>query len=173
MLLNRSLRLSALPLAGLLFSIGCQTDKTLEEAAKVDKVVQVQIRLFERSIYMYQVAEVAGLQLKGKKDKDPKVAARHRAFLHSVEDSALSYAKTLRYHDPLYIPVMTEDKDKQEADLRWVLLQAYEAAKLGVEDEALAKTWKDSLMADLRMVVEIHDRQREEKATREKAQKNW
>ena len=165
--------MSALPVAVLLFSIGCQTDKTLKDADKSVKMGQAQIRLWERSIYMYQVVRASGLQLKGKKDKDPKVAARHRAFLHSVEDSALSYAKTLRDHDPLYIPVMTEDKDKQAADLRWVLLQAYEAAKLGAEDEALAKTWKDSLMADLRVVVEADDREREEKANREKAQKNW
>jgi hypothetical protein len=161
-----------IPVVLVMICSGCES--------KVEKQRQEQSREFDewlertnRSNYMLLVATSTYDGLKSPRDKDPKVAAKHRLFLLSVRESAHNYAKQLQDRDPYYVTALTDKIDLQKKDLEYVLDKGYEAAKLGVGDDALAKSFKEELLAAAKVNEEKYQLEADKKDARKKARENY
>lgn len=151
----QALQLSILALIILL--IGCESEST-----KAEKTSQRKARAEDRIEFMSQVYREACFGQKVK-DKDPQAAEKHRLFLDGVCSRANLRRVEVESEFNRFKP--GDREGTREDDLKVVLDDGYEKAKLGAADEALAKTFKDELMAKVRSAEE------EETSARNKKEK--
>ena len=110
-----------------------------------------------------------------RRDKDPKIAAKRKIFLKTVDEVAHSHAKSLNDGDTPYIAADPGATFEQlvELDYRFVFDHGYESAKLGASDEEIAKSFKEAVMARVKVNEKKADDERNAEEARKKARENW
>lgn len=162
---------------GMLGFTGCKSDtqKLIEHSKEVASDTKRATDLMERSANMIQLCTAARHELRTMRDMDPKIAAKHRAFLEKVIALGRGYGESLYPEDPHLIsahPGATFDQIV-ELDYRYVIDQGYEAAKLGAGDEDLAKSMKESLMVRVKALQKQYEAEKQAEVERKKARENW
>ncbi len=177
MQIDHSIRRSTFTVLALLFFSACgerkptQTEPATATASpKADALInqtsdKAQVLHRENAMMSLQSAALSGLLKVDRSgvNKDPKIAARHKAFLERVASIASQYSK-------LDAPI---SEMPTERCIKEVLDAGYEAAKLGAGDELIAKSWKGSLEEIVNATDAEFRKNREAELARKKAREDW
>ena len=162
---------------GMLGFTGCKSDsqRTQEHLAEVISESERYSQRVQRSTNMLVLSNAARSEQNVRCDKDPKVAAKRRAFLECVVKTAWSYGESLHDQDPHRINAHYSASFDQlvELDHRYVFDQGFEAAKLGAGDEELGKMFKEAVMRELKVQNQKSLDKKNEEEARKKAREGW
>jgi len=144
--------------------------KKVEEAVKKsgDMLAEMQndVARLKRSNDLGDLSSAATKEMKRIKDKDPKIASRHRAFLEGVKVASKHFSSNSFKEKSL-------EKWTTAECIKQALEHGYDAAKLGAGDEALAKSWRDPLLATANAFYVKFNQETAEKDKRARARANW